>query len=325
MRVRNTRNSGLLALAAAAAVAGMGIATQVRGDAIDLQLSTTTDGQAVVGTGTTSPNLGITPTSYTPSLIGIPYAPSATYDAADTSDSGTQWNQLLAPGLAGADVKTFLATVTFQANLPLADSAGTPTTAKIGYIALVEGSGKSDSIHNFTLAAPTGTDLLTANPTELMTTGWDTNSTSETIIFQLTGLTANSAYSLYEYGGDQGNVGCGATYTLAAANQGVGYNSSTGAYTVNPSATSGFHSVFSASGGNNPTPEQGLSWVLLPAKADANGNLQIFVNEDHGSTIKAFTNGFGIDGTFTLVPEPASIGLLGAAALGLLSRRRRED
>ena len=83
--------------------------------------------------------------------------------------------------------------------------------------------------------------------------------------------------------------------------------------------------MFSASGGNNPTPEQGLSWVLLPAKADANGNLQIFVNEDHGSTIKAFTNGFGIDGTFTLVPEPASIGLLGAAALGLLSRRRRED
>jgi hypothetical protein len=80
--------------------------------------------------------------------------------------------------------------------------------------------------------------------------------------------------------------------------------------------------VFSISGGNNPLPEQGLTWVLLPGVVDPNGNLEIFVQEDNASGSNAFVNGFQLD----FIPEPATLGLFSAAAaLGLLARRRREN
>jgi PEP-CTERM motif-containing protein len=341
MRVRNTRNSGLLRVAAAAAVVGMGIGAQVRGDALDVELSQTGDGNTQTGTSSTAPNLGITPTTYTPALSAIPYAPGATYDAADTGDSGTLWNTLLAPSNnAGSDDGHVIApsaatTVTFQANLPLADSTGAPTTVSLAYVAEYLPSSKSDEIHtNGVTGVGTDSQGLTANPTSLMSHSWTSSSTSENLVFQLTGLTPNANFTLYIYGGGP-NGGNGGSYSLATANQGTGYGTGTswvatggvagaGAYLTVPNTIS-YHSVFSANGGNNPAPEQGLSWVLLPAMADANGNLQFFVETDNDSGSKGFINGFQLDGAITVTPEPASIAMLGAAALGLLGRRRREN
>jgi hypothetical protein len=94
-----------------------------------------------------------------------------------------------------------------------------------------------------------------------------------------------------------------------------------GAYSV-PLTDSSYFSVFSSSGGNNPTPEQGLTWVLLPAVADANGNLTILDQSNFGlasSPPKAFSSGFQIQA----VPEPATIGLLGSAGAALLAARSR--
>jgi hypothetical protein len=323
----------------------MGIATQVRGDAVDVQLAQTGDGSSSTGTTSGAPNLGVTPTTYTPALTGIPYAPSANYDAADTNDSGTLWNSLLAPsngskGVLSVAGNAAVVTVTFQTNIPLADSAGVPVTANLAYIAETLPSGKSDEIKiNGVVGTGTDTQGLTANPTALMSSNWGTNSTSESLVFQLTGLTPNAQYNLYIYGGGS-NAGNGASFQLASGNHGTGYGTGlgwvgtgglagNGAYITVPNTnSSGYHSVFSSSGGNNPTPEQGLSWVLLPAMADASGNLQFFAEVDQSNTVKTskpFINGFQLDGSFTPVPEPATIGLLGAAALGLMSRRRRQE
>jgi hypothetical protein len=328
MRLKNARNCGLLAVSAASAVAGMGIATRVRADVVNVQLSNISDGDTNIGTGTGS-NEGVVPTTYTPTLTGIPYAPAAAYDSADTGNTGTLWNSLLAPGFESPAKQTSgsTVTITYQVNIPLADSSGVPTTASLAYIASTDPNNHTDGIHNVGLTtAGTGTDGLTANPTELMSHSWETNATSEALIFQLTGLTVNANYNLYIYGaGATANNGNGGTYILPAANQGTGYNSSSGAYTTEPSSVSAFHSVFSSNGGNNPTPEQGLSWVLIPAKADANGNLQFIAEEDTKTGIKGYINGFQLDGAITLTPEPTSVALLGAAGLGLAGRRRRDN
>jgi hypothetical protein len=78
--------------------------------------------------------------------------------------------------------------------------------------------------------------------------------------------------------------------------------------------------VFSANGGNNPTPEQGITWVLLPAVADANGDISVLDQENPVGN-KPYFNGFQIQAA----PEPATLGLLGAAAAGLLARRRKNE
>jgi hypothetical protein len=222
-------------------------------------------------------------------------------------------------------------TVTFQQNIPLADSRGNSTSVQLN-LSMVLPNNKSDGIHNSGIAGTgTGSDQLTANPTQLMSQSWFVNGTSETVIFQLTGLTPNFTYGLFMYGAGP-NDGNGASFSLPPINQGAGYGTGTGwystgglagtgAYLTVPTAASSYHSVFSASGGSNPAPEQGLTWVLLPTVADPNGNLSIYIQEDNVSGTKGFVNGFQLEP----VPEPATLSLLGAAALGLLARRHRES
>jgi hypothetical protein len=327
-----------LAAAVAGVVAGMGLVRQASAfpqdpNAIDVLISRSSDGDNL-GSST---NQGVVPQTYTPSLTGVPYAPAAVYDAADTNDGGTLWNTLLSPPSAlAANTSGLPVTVTFQQNLPLADSEGNSNGAKLN-VFFVLPNNKSDGIHNAGVTSlGTGSDELTANPTELMSQSWFANSTSETIIFQLTGLTPNLGYNLYMYGGgaNGGFAGSanGGSFSLAPSNQGYGYGGGTGwfstaglsgqgAYITVPNNSS-YYSVFSASGGNDPTPERGLSWVLLPAVSDANGNLSVFVQMDNPSLSKGYVNGFQLQ---PLVPEPATLGLLGAAAAGLMARRRKEE
>jgi hypothetical protein len=321
-------------MAVAGAVAGMGIAAQANATAIDVLISRSSDGDNLDGPDS---NLNVNPPTYTPSLTGIPYAPSATYDAADQSDTGTLWNALLTPPSAITTNSTgVVLTVTFQQNLPLADSNGNATGVQLNVL-FAEPNNKSNGYHNSAFPSATsplgtGSDHLTGNPVALINQSWSGGGATDTLIFQLTGLTPNAKYNLYMYGAGP-NGGNGGAFSLNGVNQGSGYGAGAGwiatagvngngAYITVPTggATGTFHSVFSASGGNNPTPEQGITWVLLPAVADANGDLSVF---DYDNLVgnKPYENGFQIQS----VPEPATLGLLGAAALGLTARRRREE
>jgi PEP-CTERM motif-containing protein len=337
MSVSNSKQVKLLAAAVTSVVTGMGVASQVQAtpvdqNAIDVLISRSSDGDVLNGP---SGNLNVNPPTYTPSLTGIPYAPGATYDAADQSDSGTLWNTLLTPpSSVTTNSSGAVFTVTFQQNIPLADSQGNATGVQLNLL-FGEPNNKSNGYHNSAIPGlpGTGSDGLTANPVGVINQSWSGGGSTDTLIFQLTGLVPNAAYNLYMYGAGP-NGGNGGAFSLATANQGNGYGSGAGwvgtaglggngAYLTIPTggATGTFHSVFSSNGGNNPTPEQGITWVLVPAMADANGNLSIF---DYDNIVgnKPYENGFQLQ---PVIPEPATLGLLGAAAAGVLARRRKRE
>ena len=284
-------------------------------------------------TTTNASNGGINPVTYTPAQVTIPDASaSVNYDAADTSDSGTNWNSIQSVTTAPT---SSVSSVLYQQNLPLYSSVGDLTTAELNVTA-TEGPSKLDFIHA-TSNVPTtaGTDGLDPNPANstylvssvatngngyvasnvqrlLMGNEWITNSASDGIILEVTGLTAyvGDSFSLYVYGAGTAN-GQGGVFTLAAGNGGASAS-------TNSSSTNRYLSVFDSTG-TNPTPEKGLSWNLLTGTVDTNGDVTI-TESANADAVKPAFNGFQLD--LAPVPEPTSAVLLGASALGLLLRKR---
>jgi hypothetical protein len=298
-----TRLSIALVLTAAC---GLALTSRVNAQAIDVQLSRTTSAAAIVTTVNTP--------------ITIPDAPSVNYDAADITDAGTTWNSLIAPTVTSNNTSGGNITFTTEQNLPLVNSLGAASSVTISSIQFTENTGKNDTIHQTGIVAGTdpGTDGLANNPSGLMAQSWFDNGTSESITFNLSGLTPSTVYNLYIYGAGTSN-GFGGSFTAPAANRATGYNATTGAYTTEPTVAGINRSVFDSTG-TNPTPEQGLSWVLLPVQADSSGNLSFSVNKDNGSGIKGSINGFQLD----VVPEPSALALVGTGfGLMLMVIRRR--
>jgi PEP-CTERM motif len=298
---------------------GVGIANFSHAAAIDVQLSRNTitpTAYPVVGSAALVPagNSG----GFAASPLTIPAAPGVNYDAADTTDSGTQWNSLSIPQV------TVSATTVEEQNVPLVDSNGNATSVQLA-MSFVDPSLKTDEIHNegVTTGTNPGIDGLSSNPTGLMNQSWQTNSTSESISFSLTGLPANTPYNLFVYGAGV-KAESGGSYTLSTANQGSDYNSASGAYSTEPvvagDPTNGiYRSVFDNTG-INPIPELGLSWTELPAVSDSTGTITFTAGEDIATAIKGSINGFQLD----QVPEPASIGMLAFGGMALLGRRNRK-
>jgi hypothetical protein len=333
-----------LALAVAGAAGSLvGTAHHAHASVIDVVLSRSADGNTSVPVINT-PNNGVTPLTYTPGTVSIPVAPGQTYDAADTADTGTNWNTLLVPGPSVNNTSGSSTTTLYQQNLPLVDSLGNSTTALLS-ISFTENNGKNDTVHSTGMCNGTnpGSDGLLANPAlpnsaappngpgqlqGLMSQSWLDNGTSEFINFNMSGLTPGHQYLLYVYGAGA-NVGNGGSYTVGAAGtvnaayEGTGFNATAFAYSTEPNATQIYRSVFDNTG-INPIPEKGLTWTVLPVVTDASGDLQWFVNKDNATGSKGYINGFQLD-DLTPVPEPASIGVLAAGSLALMLRKRRRS
>jgi hypothetical protein len=327
-------NSRLALSAAICAAVVCAQANLVHAAAINVALanhSTTT-------TTTNANNSTIDPVTYTPMHVTIPVAPGQTYDAADTTDTGTTWNSLQsvstvpATNTSGANVN-----VLYQQNLPLVDSSGAITAATLNVSEILP-NNKGDAIHTGQQTAA-GTDGLVPNPgstaagtganngwgtsgsaqQELMGNEFIANGSAEGMIFTLDGLTAGT-YNVFVYGGGTTD-GQGATFTLDPSNVPAG---GTAAVATNSDTSNLYHSVFDSSG-TNPTPEKGLSWNMLTATVGASGILTFSATASETTgAVKPAVNGFQIDAVAGVAtPEPASLGVLAIGGLALLARRRK--
>jgi len=336
------RNSGrdisVLAGACLAAAAYGVVGTTAHADVvIDLSFANETATSAANNGGSTqATNMGITPiTNYggsAPTQVALPVQPGGgTWVAADESDAGTLWNVMQTTGVApttnatGGNVD-----VTFQQDIALKDSLGNPTSATFTFQEVLP-NGKGDFLHGSgSNSGSAGTDTLLPDPGStndgitagsshllMMASGWIYQSTSESGIITIGGLTAGAQYDLYVYA-DGCAAGMGGTFALASANDQVAGDTS-GAVTTNTGAATWFRSVFSSNTGDNPAPEKGLSWNELVATADGSGNITF--TDTNSTSVKEALDGLQIDQVS--VPEPASLSLLGLSGLALMIRRRR--
>ena len=237
MKGFKSRNSGRnLRILAGACLAGGVVVTIPQFSHADVVIDVGLANSTTLTTTTTNAsNGGINPVTYTPVQVTIADAPGENYDAADTSDPGTIWNSIQSV----STVPTLsVSSVLYQSSLPLVTSTGAAISAELNVTAL-EGNGKVDYLHTTSNAPATaGTDGLDPNPANstylvsnvatngngytasnvqrlLMGNEWVTNSTSDGMQFEVTGLTAyeGDTFSLYVYGA--GSVdGSGGTFHL---------------------------------------------------------------------------------------------------------------
>src|ERR1700722_20027557 len=118
LRIRSGKSTWTMAMAVGAVGLGVGMVSHADGAAIDVQLANSQS------SATTYPIVGAAGLASN-SPLTIPDAPGQTYDAADTTDSGTIWNSLITPPNVKINNTTgsTLTTVVSQ-NVPLVDSAG---------------------------------------------------------------------------------------------------------------------------------------------------------------------------------------------------------
>jgi hypothetical protein len=155
---------------------------------------------------------------------------------------------------------------------------------------------------------------------------------------QFTGLTPSATYTISLFSGDNGAArGTSWTATPPTLYGGTGgpfgwFNQTTGAFKppadelpidFEDSATSNPGGPFTAYDQNDP-PRLPAVFSLI---ANGSGSIEVWGyggdgNNDATGAQSSYLDGFQIESGVPVVPEPASIGLIGVAGLGLLARRR---
>jgi hypothetical protein len=263
---------------------------------------------------------GASPVTFATSALG--------YDAADTFDSGTTWNNVYFQGGSGLNTSLMgiipaaevVGTYQFLYSVSLENSAGAASGVTLSATMNVTSGG--DSHAEFNNASPAGATGLMAQSARIYSGG-------DNATWTLTGLTAGAQYNLYLYGVG-GSAGNGATYTLAAAN-----DASSGIFsaevTDGEATSSGNNVIWDGSGNviNGPGSDlanpgndaYGISWVELNAVVDSNGNL-VFTENKESSGVD-YISGFQLQPVSA--PEPPVFALAGLGLSGLitLNYRRR--
>jgi hypothetical protein len=258
---------------------------------------------------------GATPVTFATSALG--------YDAADTFDSGTTWNNVYFQGGVGLNTSltgiipasAAIGNYQFLYSVPLVDSAGAATVLTVSATMNVT---SVDTHAEYNNASPAGGVGILAQSARLYSGG-------KSATWTLAGLTAGAQYNLYLYGVG-GSAGNGSAYTLAAPNDapsGVFTAQTTdGATTSTANNTywDGSGNVINGPGtdtahsGNNA---YGISWVELNAVADSSGNL-IFTESKAASGVD-YINGFQLQP----VPEPSTLALAGLGLIGFITMNYR--
>jgi hypothetical protein len=260
---------------------------------------------------------GATPVTFATSALG--------YDAADTFDSGTTWNNVYFQGGVGLNtsltgivpVSSPIGSYPILYSVPLVDSSGAATAVTVSATIVatsVDGHGEYNN------ASPASGVGILAQSARLYSGG-------DSATWTLAGLTAGAQYNLYLYGVG-GNAGNGSAYTLAAPNDapsGVFTAQTTDGQvtsTANNTYWDGSGNVINGPGtdtahvGNNA---YGISWVELNAVADSSGNL-IFTEHSAASGVD-YISGFQIQPVS--VPEPSAFALAGLGLIGFITMNYR--
>lgn len=252
------------------------------------------------------------------------------YDAVDTADSGTTWNNIYTE--AGASHNTSLTTYfpggtaagtyQFLYSLSLENSAGAASGVTLSASMIFSSSDSHNEFNNQSPASGTG----------LLTQSARIYSGGNTVSWSLTGLTAGAQYNLYVLGVG-GASGYGATYTLAGANDGSGFN--VGEVT-DDSQSSSFvaanddtywdsnGNVINGPGtdpllANTATEDYGISWIELNAVADSNGDLSFTEAKESGG--QDYISAFQLQPV--TAPEPSAFAMGGLGLIGLITMNFR--
>lgn len=259
---------------------------------------------------------GATPLTFATSALG--------YDAGDTFDSGTTWNNVYFQG--GVSQNTSLTGIipasqavgNYQIlyGISLLNSAGAASGVTLSATMNVTSAG--DSHAEFNNASPAGATGLMAQSARIYSGG-------DNATWTFAGLTAGAQYNLYLYGVG-GSAGNGATYTLAAPN-----DASSGIFSAavtdgevtssaNNAIWDGSGNVINGPGSDPANPGNnayGIAFVELNAVADSAGNL-IFTESKAASGVD-YISGFQIQP----VPEPSAFALAGLGLIGFITMNYR--
>ena len=258
---------------------------------------------------------GATPVTFATSALG--------YDAADTFDSGTTWNNVYFQGGVGlntsltAIVPANAAIGNYQIlySVPLVDSTGASTAVTVS--ATINATSV-DGHAEYNNASPASGVGVLAQSARLYSGG-------DTATWTFAGLTAGAQYNLYLYGvgGASGN---GAAFTLNAPNDAP--SGVFAAQTTDGAATSTANNTYWDGSGNviyGPGTDTGhmgnnaygISWVELNAVADPSGNL-IFT-ESKAASGQDYISALQLQP----VPEPSVFALAGLGLIGFITMNYR--
>jgi len=255
------------------------------------------------------------------------------YDAVDTADSGTTWNNVYTKAGVGQSSSlttyfpagTAAGTYQFYYGVSLENSAGAASGVSLSASMTF---GSSDSHNEYNNQSPASGAGLLAQAARLY-------SGSDTATWTFSGLTAGAQYNLYLIGVG-GSSGYGATYTLAGANDGSGFNS--GEVTDDSQSSSfvaatddtywdGSGNVINGPGtdpllANISSVDYGIAWIELNAVADSSGNLSFTESKESGG--QDYISAIQLQ-PIVSVPEPSTFALAGLGILGFgwMNRRLR--
>ncbi len=182
--------------------------------------------------------------------------------------------------------------------------ANTATSGSMSSLVASDGTATTEAV-SFTAAGSYDSGFQQTSPNNNLLDGFIKSAGPSTVT--LTGLTAGGSYDLYLYGQNGGFNNNGATFSIST---GTGSPiTGSNAVTANPSASSG-------------TFQENANYVIFSATANASGTLGVNWITTPGKSEGDF-NGLQVISTAAAVPEPASMGLLGAGALGLLLLGRK--
>jgi hypothetical protein len=247
------------------------------------------------------------------------------YDAADTFDSGTTWNNVYFEGGSGSTslgaivpASSAVGAYPILNNISLLYSAGVASGASLSAVINV---GSVNSHAEFNNGTPGGT------PSGLMGQSARLYNGSDTVTWTITGLTADAQYNLYLYAVG-GGTGQGASFSLSST-----YQAPTGLFSAQTTAYSAtsYNAIWDSNGNviNGPGSDDNLypgndayasTWIELNGETDSSGDL-IFTEAKNYTGVDYF-DGFQIQAA---VPEPSTFALAGLGLIGfiVMNYRRR--